>query len=56
MDIFDKFRQAINEELIEENQEQIILSAAVAAGRNRIDQGYEVKEIVNELDFINLMA
>lgn len=37
-------------------QDQLILSIAVAAGKKRIDQGYEVQKIAGELDFINLMA
>ena len=32
------------------------MSIAVAAGKKRIDQGYDVKEIAPEVDFINLMA
>ncbi|CAF0742100.1 unnamed protein product [Brachionus calyciflorus] len=54
--LIKEFRKAIADESIEEEKEQIILSIAVAAGKKRIDQGYEVKEIAPELDFINLMA
>jgi hypothetical protein len=49
-------RKAVdNEEIEDENIQPLIISAAVAAGRRRIDMGYEVKEIVKYLDFINLM-
>lgn len=52
-----EFREAINDETsLDDNKETLIMSAAVAAGKKRIDQGYEVKEIVKDLDFINLMA
>lgn len=51
-----ELRQAINEESLEENKAPLILSIAVAAGKKRIDQGYEINKIVPELDFINLMA
>jgi len=51
-----EFRKAVdNEEIEDENFQTLIISAAVAAGRRRIDMGYEVKEIVKYLDFINLM-
>ena len=32
------------------------MSAAVAAGKRRVENGYEVKEVSQELDFINLMT
>ena len=32
------------------------MSAAVAAGKKRVENGYEVKEVSQELDFINLMT
>ena len=50
-----ELRKAINEEPLEENREPLVLSAAVAAGKKRIEAGYEVSKIVNELDFVNLM-
>jgi GH18 family chitinase len=34
----------------------LVFSAAVAAGKKRIDTGYEVAKIAPHLDFINLMA
>jgi GH18 family chitinase len=52
----NEFRQAINEELLDENKEPLILSAAVAAGKARIDKGYEIDKIAKDLDFINLMT
>ncbi len=45
-----------NESLSNSKQEKILISAAVAAGKEQIDKGYQVKEFVKELDFINLMA
>lgn len=51
-----ELRQAVNEEAVQENREPLILSAAVAAGKNRIDNGYDVPQLANNLDFINLMA
>jgi GH18 family chitinase len=52
-----EFRQYIEEEILDENNSsKLILSAAVAAGKKRIDEGYEVSQIALHLDFINLMA
>jgi chitinase len=51
-----EFRQAINEELIDEDRESLILSAAVGAGRRRVELGYDIKAMVKELDFINMMT
>lgn len=51
-----ELKQAIDEEKLENNRERLIVSAAVAAGKERIDIGYEVAEISKVLDFINLMT
>ncbi len=51
-----ELRHSINDEFRKPNTDKLILSAAVAAGKKRIDKGYEVKKFVNEVDFINLMA
>ena len=32
------------------------MSAAVAAGKERIDKGYEISQLSADLDFINLMT
>ncbi len=48
-------RRAIDSEFLYKNQECLIMSAAVAAGKTRIDHGYDVADIAKELDFINLM-
>jgi GH18 family chitinase len=51
-----EFREAIDREAFEQDREKLIMSAAVAAGKKRIDTGYEVAKIAPHLDFINLMA
>ena len=33
-----------------------LLTAAVPAGKDNIDRGYEIEKIAKELDFVNLMA
>uniref|UniRef100_A0A8C6UP80 chitinase n=1 Tax=Neogobius melanostomus TaxID=47308 RepID=A0A8C6UP80_9GOBI len=37
-------------------QPQLMLTAAVSAGKGTIDGGYEIAEIAKELDFINVMT
>nr|AYD38873.1 chitinase-like protein [Mytilus trossulus] len=37
-------------------RERLLLTAAVAAGKEKIDSAYEISKIVGDLDFINLMA
>lgn len=54
--LLKEFRQAINDEAYAENRTPLILSIAVAASKERIDKGYEIKKIVSELDFINIMT
>lgn len=51
-----ELRQAVNDEILEKNHEKLILSAAVAAGKDRVDKGYEVPQLAADLDFINLMT
>ncbi len=51
-----EFRIEIENEKLEDEQDSLLMSAAVAAGKNRVNNGYEIKEISQELDFINLMT
>jgi chitinase len=37
-------------------KDNLILTAAVGAGKATIDAGYEIAEISKYLDFVNLMA
>ncbi len=54
--LLKEFRHVIDGEILTENQEKLILSAAVAAGPSRISKAYEVSKIGVFLDFINLMT
>lgn len=56
---FSQFVKELREAVDEEDSEQLdklIISAAVSAGKSRINQGYEIKKLCKEIDFINLMA
>ena len=51
-----ELREAINEEDLTEASKKLVLSAAVSAGKKRINQGYEIENVCKEVDFINLMT
>ncbi|XP_025061622.1 chitotriosidase-1 [Alligator sinensis] len=57
---FTALVQEMAKEFTEEGKrtqkERLLLTAAVAAGREKINAGYEVSDILKELDFINLMT
>ena len=38
------------------NKEKLILTAAVGAGKKTIDKGYEIAEVAEYFDFVNIMA
>ena len=50
-----ELREAIDEEDLNYSN-KLILSAAVSAGKKRINEGYEIEPICREVDFINLMT
>jgi chitinase len=43
-------------ESYEKDKPRLLLSAAVAAAKQRIEQGYDVEEICEYFDFINVMS
>jgi len=47
--------QEYRAELTRQNSD-MLLSAAVAAGKGNIDRGYEIPEVTKDLDFVNLMT
>lgn len=51
-----ELRNAYENEATESGKERLLLTAAVPAGKSTIDAGYEVDEIAEVLDWINLMA
>lgn len=38
------------------DRENLLLTAAVGAGKDTIDKGYEIAEVTKYFDFVNLMA
>ncbi|CAF1418656.1 unnamed protein product [Rotaria magnacalcarata] len=50
------YRLAFQKEASTTNRTRLLLTAAVAAYRPKIEAGYNIKEVATFLDFINLMA
>ncbi|XP_054441527.1 chitotriosidase-1 [Pteronotus mesoamericanus] len=55
-DLVQDLADAFQQEARVSGKERLLLSAAVPAGRQYIDAGYEVDKIARSLDFISLMA
>merc|ERR1712038_494065 len=51
-----ELRVAFEKEGRDTNQDRLLLTAAVGAGKKTIDNAYEIAAISKELDFINLMS
>ena len=51
-----ELRSAFMLEAMQSGKQRLLLTAAVAAGKTTIDKAYDVKEIANQLDWINLMS
>ncbi|KAK3740875.1 hypothetical protein RRG08_011337 [Elysia crispata] len=54
--LVQELRAAFNAEGSQTNQPALLLTAAVAAGKSRIDNAYDIPALSAELDFINLMT
>ncbi|GFS17185.1 chitinase-3-like protein 1 [Elysia marginata] len=54
--LVQELRAAFDAEGILTNRQALLLTAAVAAGKEKIDKGYDIPAISAELDFINLMT
>ncbi|ESO03351.1 hypothetical protein HELRODRAFT_173643 [Helobdella robusta] len=51
-----EFRASIEEDSQQSGRSKLLLSAAIAAGKDNIDRGYDISELNNNLDFMNLMS
>jgi chitinase len=54
--LVQELRAAFNAETVPSGKKRLILSAAVAAGKDNIDNGYEINTIAPLLDMVNLMS
>ncbi|XP_057593661.1 chitinase-3-like protein 2 isoform X1 [Hippopotamus amphibius kiboko] len=48
--------KAFQQDFVKSTKERLLLTAAVSAGRQIIDNSYQIKKLAKELDFINLMS
>uniref|UniRef100_T1JDU4 chitinase n=1 Tax=Strigamia maritima TaxID=126957 RepID=T1JDU4_STRMM len=54
--LIKELRQAFNKETLNGKAEKLLLSAAVPAGQDYIDQGFDMLEISKNVDFLNLLT
>lgn len=54
--LLQELRMAVEVEASIKNRARLMLSAAVSAGKSKIDAAYEITEISKSLDIINLMS
>jgi len=54
--LIQKLRAAFEAEAAEPDRERLLLTAAVGCGKSTIDAAYEVADLAEEMDFINLMT
>ncbi|KAL1021026.1 hypothetical protein UPYG_G00007770 [Umbra pygmaea] len=52
----EELLEAFKKEATNTSQPRLLLTAAVAAGKGNIDNGYEIAEVSKSLDFINVMS
>ncbi|PWA31892.1 hypothetical protein CCH79_00006559 [Gambusia affinis] len=52
----DELLAAFEKEAAETKKQRLLLTAAVAAGKGTIDNGYEIATVSNSLDFISVMT
>ncbi|KAM9106703.1 LOW QUALITY PROTEIN: chitinase-3-like protein 2 [Megaptera novaeangliae] len=48
--------EAFQQDFVKSTKERLLLTAGVSTGRHMIDNIYQIKELVKELDFINLLS
>ncbi|XP_061266828.1 chitinase-3-like protein 2 isoform X4 [Bos javanicus] len=51
-----KLAEAFQQDFVKSTKERLLLTAGVSAGRQMIDNSYQIKELAKDLDFINLLS
>uniref|UniRef100_H0X3H2 Chitinase 3 like 2 n=1 Tax=Otolemur garnettii TaxID=30611 RepID=H0X3H2_OTOGA len=54
--LIHELAEAFQKEVINSSKERLLLTAGVSAGRQMIDNSYQIEKLAKELDFINLLS
>ncbi|ELW65251.1 Chitinase-3-like protein 2 [Tupaia chinensis] len=54
--LIQELAEAFNNDIGKSSQERLLLTAGVSAGRQMIDNSYQIKTLAEKLDFINLLS
>ncbi|XP_069335083.1 chitinase-3-like protein 2 isoform X1 [Eulemur rufifrons] len=54
--LIHELAEAFQKDFVKSAKERLLLTAGVSAGRQMIDNSYQVKKLAKELDFINLLS
>lgn len=54
--LIKELKEEFTKEVLQPGKEKLLLSAAVSAGKVALDSGYDIAQIAQHLDFINLMT
>ncbi|XP_043731710.1 chitinase-3-like protein 2 isoform X1 [Cervus elaphus] len=54
--LIHKLAEAFQQDFVKSTKERLLLTAGVSAGRQMIDNSYQIKELAKDLDFINLLS
>ncbi|XP_055258643.1 chitinase-3-like protein 2 isoform X2 [Moschus berezovskii] len=54
--LIHKLAEAFHQDFVKSTKERLLLTAGVSAGRQMIDNSYQIKELAKDLDFINLLS
>nr|XP_003409620.1 chitinase-3-like protein 2 isoform X1 [Loxodonta africana] len=55
-ELIHELAEAFQKDFIKSRKERLLLTAGVSAGRQEIDNSYQIEKLAKELDFINLLS
>ncbi|XP_006899351.1 PREDICTED: chitinase-3-like protein 2 [Elephantulus edwardii] len=55
-ELIHELADAFQKDFVKSKTERLLLTAGVSAGRQMVDNSYQIKNLANELDFINLLS
>ncbi|KAF5911004.1 hypothetical protein HPG69_000969 [Diceros bicornis minor] len=54
--LIQELAESFQKDFVKSTKERLLLTAGVSAGRQMIDNSYQIKKLAKELDFINLLS